>query len=445
MPKDNEKRITSAARSALADAVAGVVGSLVALFVFYPIDLMKTNLQASHQPSSIHGRYEETQEEQMKQSSSDTKKILSFSCKGLHYKTAHTVVSSFAYYFIYSWIFQKWNNLQNPKREKPSTATRLILSAMAAMINVVFTLPLDVLAARSQTLDITTSTQEFHDDGDNHTATAALTTEKSSNTWSSEQELMDDVWNGIETSITAEYHHEPSTLSKKEKQHMSIPSFSKPFFRVDTMNQPFPKQLLKSISSILPPPNDNIPFNRHTITHLWSGLKPALLLCTNPSIHFTIFDSVKDMVLKYKSNPLQQPYQHGQMMKKGPIHHLTMMEAFVIGLFAKFVATMLTYPLIRVKVLLMVAHKSQQITKKVGSKNRNDDEHITNTSNDQGSTLCKQPKDSMRSILIDIFEKDGMVGLYKGCTLQLLHTLLKSALSMMIRERVTEVTQKLIH
>jgi hypothetical protein len=178
--------------------------------------------------------------------------------------------------------------------------------------------------------------------------------------------------------------------------------------------------------------------------HLWSGLKPALLLCTNPSIHFTVFDTVKDMLLKYKSNHLQQ---NVNIIQKRHSHHLTMMEAFVIGLLAKFVATMLTYPLIRVKVLLMVAQKSHKILQDdTCSRDGNHDKHVISMNKDNKDySSCKQKNDSMMKILMDIFEKEGMIGLYKGCTLQLLHTLLKSALSMMIRERVSEVTHRLIH
>jgi hypothetical protein len=201
---------------------------------------------------------------------------------------------------------------------------------------------------------------------------------------------------------------------------------------------------LKGISSILPS-NDIQNIDRYTITHLWSGLKPALLLCTNPSIHFTVFDTVKDVVLKYKSNHHFKQGNNRNILNQNHLHHLTMMEAFVIGLLAKFVATMLTYPLIRVKVLLMVTRKRQTIRQDdIGSRDGDDDEYNRNSTS-QDNKDSKPQKDSMISILMDIYERDGMMGLYKGCSLQLLHTLLKSALSMMIRERVTNVTQRLIH
>ena len=51
---------------------------------------------------------------------------------------------------------------------------------------------------------------------------------------------------------------------------------------------------------------------------------------------------------------------------------------------------------------------------------------------------------TMTRILVNTYQKEGIAGLYKGCNLQLLHTLLKSALLMMVRERITSTTQRLI-
>lgn len=86
-----------------------------------------------------------------------------------------------------------------------------------------------------------------------------------------------------------------------------------------------------------------------------------------------------------------------------------MSEAFVVGLFAKFVATISTYPLIRAKVILMVTSEK-----------------------------------SLLASLIRTYNQDGLRGLYRGCDWQLLHTVLKSALMMMVREKITVSTHQLI-
>jgi hypothetical protein len=87
-----------------------------------------------------------------------------------------------------------------------------------------------------------------------------------------------------------------------------------------------------------------------------------------------------------------------------------MSQAFLLGLVAKFVATISTYPLIRAKVILMVSSET-----------------------------------SLWKSLVKSYNQDGGIkGLYKGCDWQLIHTLLKNALMMMVRERITEETHRLV-
>ena len=133
-----------------------------------------------------------------------------------------------------------------------------------------------------------------------------------------------------------------------------------------------------------------------SFSSLWKGIGPSLLLCSNPAINFTVFDSIKGSVLS----------RHRTTSSK---KRLTLTESFLLGVLAKFVATMATYPLIRAKVLLMVTHRS-----------------------------------SMLQTLLEEYNQQGISGLYKGCNLQLLHTLLKSAFLMMARERINDSTQRMI-
>lgn len=85
------------------------------------------------------------------------------------------------------------------------------------------------------------------------------------------------------------------------------------------------------------------------------------------------------------------------------------MDAFLLGLFAKFVATIATYPVIRAKVMLMVTSEKSMV-----------------------AVLCRS------------YKEHGVRGLYKGCNWQLIHTVLKSALMMMVRENITAGTQRVI-
>jgi hypothetical protein len=89
---------------------------------------------------------------------------------------------------------------------------------------------------------------------------------------------------------------------------------------------------------------------------------------------------------------------------------LSLTEAFLLGLIAKLTATLATYPLIRAKILLMVTHRR-----------------------------------SMLGVLVHEYKRHGIFqGWYRGCNLQLAHTILKSALLMMVRERIAARTHTLL-
>mmetsp|Transcript_7778 Transcript_7778/g.22785 ORF Transcript_7778/g.22785 Transcript_7778/m.22785 type:complete len:590 (-) Transcript_7778:3832-5601(-) len=165
-------------------------------------------------------------------------------------------------------------------------------------------------------------------------------------------------------------------------------------------------------------------------TRLWKGLAPALLLCSNPSIHYTVFDVLKTNLLAYKT------------ATKRTNPKLSVSEAFVLGLLSKFVATIVTYPLIRAKVLMMVRGDDDDDH----NDDHNDDDPSRETSREsQRNTLrTSSSSSSLVSVLQESYHRDGgLKGLYKGCDWQLIHTLLKSALMMAIREQITGTSRAL--
>jgi hypothetical protein len=145
-------------------------------------------------------------------------------------------------------------------------------------------------------------------------------------------------------------------------------------------------------------------------THLWKGLTPALLLCANPAIHYTVYDILKQKILPQLTTTTTISNRSIESKRQ-----LSMSQAFFLGLAAKFLATIVTYPLIRAKVILMVSPSAKDV--------ETDDRH------------------SLWTCLIRSYQQGN---LYKGCDWQLIHTLLKSALMMMVRERITDQTRRLV-
>lgn len=323
-------------QSALGDATAGAIGSLLSMIMFYPIDVIKTNLQAGKKVD-LNG--------QAKLASSKSMKLL----RGMHHKVLHTLTSSFAFFFLHSWIASRHKLfVQNNNRKRgvtdeynPSALVKVILSAVAALLNTCLTFPLDAISTRSQ----------------------------------------------IESSNTVDkipLNEDPAKQFTKEeiKEIESHP--------IDVMPRPVSE---KDASGLLPKKTSSP----------WKGIVPSLLLCTNPAINFTIFDLIKIQILRKAG-------------RQDPSDRLTMVEAFRIGLLAKLIATVVTYPLIRAKIMLMVS---------------------------KGEGSASLQDGTLWGILRSIMEHEGILGFYKGCKLQLFHTILKSALLMMIRERISGITRSL--
>ena len=189
------KRKDASARSqALADALSGVGAALIALWVFYPIDVYKTHKQAGLTPPPL-------------------RRMMS---SGLETKSLHTASSSFFYFYLYSWILSTWTTRISSRDKKVSVTTRLLLSAMAAMMNTCLTLPLDVISTRHQTMEPQPKQQSESEDTD-------------------KEEV-------------------------KEESFLVL------------------RQQVKRLNSLL----------GWKIGSLWKGLRPSLMLCSNPAINVSV-------------------------------------------------------------------------------------------------------------------------------------------------------------
>ncbi|KDO25613.1 hypothetical protein SPRG_08912 [Saprolegnia parasitica CBS 223.65] len=137
-------------------------------------------------------------------------------------------------------------------------------------------------------------------------------------------------------------------------------------------------------------------YKQDGVLALWKGYIPSLVLVSNPAINYTIFDRLKLQLVSATTS-------------------LTALQAFMLAAIAKSIATVVTYPIIRAKVIMQA--KSDE----------NDDK-----------------KSSMTDILQRIWATDGLHGFFKGCEAQLFNTVLKSALLLMTKEQITFLTLKLL-
>ncbi|CAA3008791.1 peroxisomal adenine nucleotide carrier 1 [Olea europaea subsp. europaea] len=145
----------------------------------------------------------------------------------------------------------------------------------------------------------------------------------------------------------------------------------------------------------------------------YDGLGISLLLTSNPAIQYTVFDQLKVRLLKQKQN---------KMETGSSPEALSAFSAFVLGALSKSIATVLTYPAIRCKVMIQAADTNDDVDKKAKRKSRK----------------------TISSVLCAIWQKEGALGFFKGLQAQILKTVLSSALLLMIKEKISATTWVLL-
>lgn len=142
----------------------------------------------------------------------------------------------------------------------------------------------------------------------------------------------------------------------------------------------------------------------------FDGLGISLLLTTNPSIQYTVFDQLKNRLLKSRltnktdSNPSPEA--------------LSASTAFLLGALSKTIATCLTYPAIRCKIVIQAAESEAE----------------------KSSENKSKAKKTISRVAYNIWKNEGIPGFFKGLEAQILKTVLSSALLLMIKEKITKTT-----
>ncbi|GAQ78886.1 peroxisomal adenine nucleotide carrier [Klebsormidium nitens] len=161
---------------------------------------------------------------------------------------------------------------------------------------------------------------------------------------------------------------------------------------------------------------------KQSLGEAYDGLGASLILTSNPAIQYTVFEQLRNAVLAVETR-LYDASRTAAMESKAakgeawtrrdelPAPALTAAMAFVIGALSKTVATVVTYPAIRAKVMLQ-ADKDEE-----GGHPRN-------------------MLDAMRRAV----DEGGFKGLYKGMNAQIFKTVLSAALMLMIKEKVSQGT-----
>lgn len=133
------------------------------------------------------------------------------------------------------------------------------------------------------------------------------------------------------------------------------------------------------------------------VSGLWKGISTNLILVSNPTVHYFIYDRLKLAAAAIVD-------ARGRTLSSG--------EFFLMGAIAKCIATIVTYP-------IQVAQ----------SQLRNDRKSIDGKRKYKGALDC----------LIKIYSAAGVAGLFRGMIAKLWQTVLSAAFQLMTYEKILRV------
>ncbi len=383
-------------KRALLEASSAVAASLFATLSAYPIDVLSTNIQNKQTKSESDNKNGSSYNADDDKTHIFKERNLKSLLRGIHMRVAQVVVQSFSFFYFFSRVkiahehyTLKKGIQQHDKpafKYNPSITVKLLLSALSAAMAVLLSLPLETIAARLQVeKDSDTISITQHDDTSDVNDSISSTSS--------------------ETSVQIEC----SSSSKEEEEEEEEAEF-KPHTQPRTQQEADSDDdaIIRKIECLMP--HQCIVQKKHSsfkekflkFRQLWSGLVPSLILTSNPAINFTTYDCLKESLLRYKR-------------RQNQICRITSLEAFILGMIAKFTAIVATYPLIRTKTILMVAKRKEY--------------------HEDGS--LEQDNLSALSVLREMYAEGGIRELYKGCGLTMFHIMFKSSLFMMAKDKIS--------
>ena len=159
----------------------------------------------------------------------------------------------------------------------------------------------------------------------------------------------------------------------------------------------------------------------------YKGIEAYTVLCLKPAIQYTVYEQVKGAVLAARAaGGAARRRERGGTSGGGGADggddrpaspssssssSLSAAEAFFLGMFARVIATMLTYPYLRAKVMLQSTYGSNATT-----------------------TTIKKP--TIMQMIGEQVREGGVGGLYQGIGPELTRGVFSAALMMMVKERI---------
>mgnify|MGYP001982179723 CR=1 FL=1 len=155
---------------------------------------------------------------------------------------------------------------------------------------------------------------------------------------------------------------------------------------------------------------------------LYSGVGASLLLTVNPAIQHTCFEQARRRVIGGLRRRAARR-NGGVVSGAKKIAELSVSDAFVLGAASKAIATFITYPLVRAKVLAKAPERKDAGKRRDARKGA------------ERVAAERFRGKSLPAVMRGVVETEGPAGLYKGLQAQLLKTVLVAAFSLTVKEK----------
>ena len=343
------------------EALAGAIGGLAGAVAFYPLDTIKTRIQAA---VDVEGQRRKTWTEVFNDLVENEGPWALFA--GVGAKGAHSMASSFLYFLAFSSLRRR---VEARSGKKIGVAANLAIAMLAGCCNVLVTEPLDTLSTRRQICGA-------DDDGE----TSGLSSRMS-------------FFGGGAKRHGAGENGKGAVLAPPE-----------------------------TFADLVASAVDRVALAASEWGRLYSGVGASLLLTVNPAIQYTCFEQARRRVIGGLQRRAARK-NGGPGAKK--IAELSVSDAFVLGAASKAVATFITYPLVRAKVLAKAPER-----KDASGKRR---EHLRKEKSAPRAESFRGK--SLPAVMRGVVETEGAAGLYKGLQAQLLKTVLAAAFSLTVKEK----------
>jgi aspartate-semialdehyde dehydrogenase/adenine nucleotide transporter 17 len=344
------------------EALAGAFGGLAGAVAFYPLDTIKTRIQAA---VDVEGQRRKTWTEVFNDLVENEGPWALFA--GVGAKGAHSMASSFLYFLAFSSLRRR---VEAHSGKKIGVAANLAIAMLAGCCNVLVTEPLDTLSTRRQICGA-------DDDGETSGSSSRM-----------------------------------SFFGGGAKQHGAGENGK------GAVLAP-PETFADLVASAV----DRVALAASEWGRLYSGVGASLLLTVNPAIQHTCFEQARRRVIGGLRRRAARR-NGGVVSGAKKIAELSVSDAFVLGAASKAVATFITYPLVRAKVLAKAPERRD-----VSRKRR-----------DASRKGAPPPAERFRgkslpAVMRGVVETEGAAGLYKGLQAQLLKTVLVAAFSLTVKEK----------